>query len=76
MDGIALAQPALSLAAKVLQRGGHAAPAPSTVDDEDGLGRALFALVAAAHAAGLDPEQALRKAALAAIEETRRAEEA
>jgi XTP/dITP diphosphohydrolase len=74
MDGIALAQPALSLAAKVLQRGGRAAPTRSTVDDEDGLGRALFALVAAAHAAGLDPEQALRKAALAAIEETRRAE--
>lgn len=72
MDGIALAQPALSLAAKVLHRAARAGvatavpPPPSNVDvsDEDALGSALLGLVAAARAAGLDPEGALRRAAL------------
>src|SRR6266498_352728 len=71
MDGIALSQPALALATKVLsraQRTGIAAPdpaPPSTMDNEASLGAGLLAIVAAARAHGLDAEGALRKAALA-----------
>ncbi|MEV6343500.1 MazG family protein [Actinoplanes sp. NPDC051851] len=63
LDGVALSQPALSLAAKVLQRaerGGVDAPLP-TGDD---LGPALLRVVAEARAAGLDPEAELRRAVL------------
>ena len=80
MDGLALAQPALSLAAKVLQRAERAglaieAPAaPPGIDDEDSLARALFALVVAARAGNLDAEAALRKVVLAYVETARRAE--
>jgi XTP/dITP diphosphohydrolase len=61
-DGIALGQPALSLAAKLVSRsrkaGLHVAlPAP------DGIGERLLALVAEAAEAGVDPELALRAAA-------------
>jgi XTP/dITP diphosphohydrolase len=83
MDGIALAQPALSLAAKVLSRAARAGLAipmpegavpvaePSTVDE---LGAVLFRMVAAAQQAGLDPEAALRRAALAYAGAVREAE--
>jgi XTP/dITP diphosphohydrolase len=75
MDGIALAQPALSLAAKVL---GRAARAGAQVDlpAGDDLGADLLALVARARAQGLDPEGALRRAALEYAEAVRRAEAA
>src|SRR3989440_11429824 len=72
MDGIALAQPALSLAAKVLgraERAGIEASPPA-----DGLGAELLALVARARAQGVDAEGALREAALALAEAVRRAE--
>jgi XTP/dITP diphosphohydrolase len=74
MDGIALSQPALSLAAKVLsraERAGVDVPVPSTVDD---LGADLLAIVAAARRRGLDPEAALRRAALAHADAVRAAE--
>src|SRR5262249_3379970 len=63
MDGLALSQPALSLAAKVLQRVERAGlPQPALdrplIDDEESLAQALFALVASARAAGLDAEAA------------------
>jgi XTP/dITP diphosphohydrolase len=81
MDGIALAQPALSLAAKILsraRRGGVAVPLPAeppaVFDDETELGAALLAMVAAARERGQDPEAALRRAALAHAEAIRAAE--
>ena len=78
MDGIALAQPALALAAKALQRAARArlvTPTPTdTFADSAELGARLLALVAAAVAEGLDPEGALREAALHYIAATRAAE--
>jgi XTP/dITP diphosphohydrolase len=72
MDGIALAQPALSLAAKVLaraERAGLSTPPPAVPDvvdtsDTEALGIALFGIVAAARSAGVDAEAALRRAVL------------
>ncbi len=61
-DGIPEAQPALALAAKLVsrtRRAGVEVPLPA-VDD---LGGKLFALAAEAVAAGLDPEQELRRTA-------------
>ncbi len=76
MDGIALSQPALALAAKVLsraERAGLEAPPTtlSTIDDEESLGVGLLAIVATARARGLDAEGALRKAALAYVDAVR-----
>ncbi|MBM7081052.1 nucleoside triphosphate pyrophosphohydrolase [Micromonospora humidisoli] len=71
LDGIALSQPALALAAKVLDRAGRAGltvppPSPDTQPDpESRLGATLLALVAEARHAGLDPEAALRRTTLA-----------
>jgi XTP/dITP diphosphohydrolase len=69
LDGVPMAQPALSLAAQ-LQRRAEAAGVPAALADvPDGtvteLGAELFALVARARAAGLDPELELRHAAQA-----------
>jgi XTP/dITP diphosphohydrolase len=72
MDGIALAQPALSLAAKVLgraERAGVEVALPA-----GGLGAELMAFVARARSEGLDPEGALRQAALDHADAVRRAE--
>lgn len=80
MDGIVLGQPALALAAKVLSRARRhgvdvAAPgAPPVPADAAGLGELLLGIVAAAQAAGLDPEGALRRAALGYAAEVRRVE--
>lgn len=83
LDGIPTALPALSLAAKIFtraQRAGLDVPppaAPSGVDaaaDAEALGQALLGLVAAAHAAGVNVEAALRRAALAHAEALRAAE--
>jgi XTP/dITP diphosphohydrolase len=81
LDGIALAQPALALAAKVLARAAGAGldvppPAPSAdpTRDPDTLGAALFALVTAAHTHNLDPEAALRRTTLAYAASIRAAE--
>jgi XTP/dITP diphosphohydrolase len=71
LDGIAAAQPALALVAKILsraQRAGLTVPlpeAPATGADEDALGARLFAIVAEAWARGVDAEAALRRVALA-----------
>ncbi|GAA2685503.1 nucleoside triphosphate pyrophosphohydrolase [Actinoplanes palleronii] len=73
LDGVALSQPALALAAKVLhrvERGAVDVPLPPG----DELGPALFRLVADARAAGLDPEAELRRATLAYAEAVRAAE--
>jgi XTP/dITP diphosphohydrolase len=63
LEGIALSQPALALAAKILQRAeraGVTVPTPAGA----GLGATLLRLVADARSQGLDPEAALREAAL------------
>jgi XTP/dITP diphosphohydrolase len=70
LDGVPLGQPALALAAQLQRRAGRAG-APdelATLEADDGdagrrLGAELFALVARARAAGLDPELELRAAA-------------
>lgn len=62
LDGVPLALPALTLAAKVRQRAKRAGievTAPATYDATD-MGAALFDLVGAAQEAGIDAEQALR----------------
>jgi XTP/dITP diphosphohydrolase len=73
IDGVPFSQPALSLAAQ-LQRRAARAGAPDELADVTGgvrpesvseLGAELFALVATARAAGLDPELELRAAARA-----------
>jgi XTP/dITP diphosphohydrolase len=71
LDGIALSQPALSLAAKLLsraERAGIDVPLPPAsgelTETYESLGAGLLAIVAAARRRGLDPEAALRAAAL------------
>jgi uncharacterized protein YabN with tetrapyrrole methylase and pyrophosphatase domain len=68
LDGVALGQPALALAAQ-LQRRAERAGAPAALDGgEPGvseIGAELFALVARARQAGMDPEFELRAAARA-----------
>jgi len=70
LDGIALAQPALSLAAKVLAKAAGPPPLPAG----DALGPELLRLVAAARERGEDPEAALRATVLAYLAEARAAE--
>jgi XTP/dITP diphosphohydrolase len=82
LDGVALAQPALALAGAILDRVGRAglavpppaAPEPVDATDPAPLGEALLGIVAAARAAGVDAEAALRRAALRYAEEVRAAE--
>lgn len=72
VDGIPLGQPALSLAAKVISRSRKAGldvPVPGTVAvpdqiDPDTIGTLLLAAVDLATRHGIDPETALRSAAL------------
>ena len=74
LDGIALSQPALALAAKILQRlerAGLDVPLPAG----DDLGAALLRVVAEARAAGADAEAALREATLGYAENVRSAEQ-
>ena len=75
LDGIALSQPALALAAKILhrvERGGVEVPLPAG----DELGGLLLRVVAEARAAGLDAEAELRAAALEFADAVRSAEKA
>ncbi|MFF5174429.1 nucleoside triphosphate pyrophosphohydrolase [Micromonospora sp. NPDC000089] len=80
LDGIALSQPALALAAKILDRAGRIGLAvppaleEPRVDAEARLGAGLLGTVAEARAAGVDPEAALRRAALAYADAVRAAE--
>ncbi|MFG3645179.1 nucleoside triphosphate pyrophosphohydrolase [Micromonospora sp. NPDC047762] len=80
LDGVALSQPALALAAQILKRAagrGIEVPPPladTQVDAEARLGASLLATVAAAREAGIDPEAALRRATLAYAEAIRTAE--
>jgi MazG family protein len=68
LDDVPLALPALARAAKLQRRAARAGAAaalpeaPEEPLEATALGERLFALVAAANRAGLDPEQALRDA--------------
>jgi XTP/dITP diphosphohydrolase len=73
LDGIAVSQPALSLAAKILQRAERAGVAVS-LPSGSGLGATLLRLVADARSQGLDPEAALRQAAWELAAEIRETE--
>ncbi|HEX7354190.1 MAG TPA: MazG family protein [Mycobacteriales bacterium] len=80
VDGVPLAQPALSLAAKLVRRARRAGlpdaledPAAGAAADEL-VGRALFGLVARAQAQGIDPEAALRTVARRYADQVRAAE--
>jgi XTP/dITP diphosphohydrolase len=78
LDGIAWSQPALALAAKILERAARAGlDVPLPEPDRGGekqLGATLLATVAATREAGLDPEAALRRAVLAYADAVRSAE--
>jgi XTP/dITP diphosphohydrolase len=80
LEGVALSQPALALAAKILARAraaGIDVPVTSTgiePSTEDALGEHLLALVAEASARGLDAEAALRRVVLRTAEEITEAE--
>jgi XTP/dITP diphosphohydrolase len=80
LDGIASSQPALALAEKILSKARRAnlpvelPVPPAEVEDADGLGAALFDLVARAYELDLNAEAALRRAALAQADAIRAAE--
>ncbi|MEU8167616.1 nucleoside triphosphate pyrophosphohydrolase [Micromonospora sp. NPDC049004] len=82
LDGVALSQPALALAAQVLERAtrnGIEVPLPpvaTQVDAEARLGASLLATVVAAREAGIDSEAALRRTTLAYAQAVRAAETA
>ena len=86
LDGVPMALPALSLTAKLLQRAAKAGHdvdpvrARQVLDDGDlsdreGLGRLLLAVVTLARDRGLEPEDALREAVMAAAGRFRDGEE-
>ncbi len=81
MDGIPPGLPALSWADKVIGRAVSSVrtvsvPTPAeTAYTPETLGEVLFALVAAARSAGIDPEQALRQRVRAEIDAIRLSEE-
>jgi XTP/dITP diphosphohydrolase len=75
VDGVALAQPAVALAAKLVSRATKAAlPADLLPGAGGGTGASLFALSAAAKLAGEDPEAALRCVARRFADDVRAAE--
>ncbi|MGH3776614.1 MAG: MazG family protein [Pseudonocardiaceae bacterium] len=75
VDGVALAQPAVALAAKLASRAAKAAlPEDLLPGDGSGMGGSLFALSAAAKLAGEDPEAALRRVARRFADDLRAAE--
>jgi len=75
VDGVALAQPAVALAAKLAARAARAAvPADLLPGDGSGTGGSLFALSAAAKLSGEDPEAALRRVARRFADDVRAAE--
>ncbi|MEV4820343.1 nucleoside triphosphate pyrophosphohydrolase [Micromonospora sp. NPDC049274] len=80
LDGVAFSQPALALAAQILDRAARngievSLPNPDgEPDDEANLGATLLTMVAKARKANLNPESALRRATLAQAEKIRETE--
>jgi XTP/dITP diphosphohydrolase len=78
VDGVALAQPAVALAAKLVSRATKAALPTDLLpraDTAGGTGESLFALAASSRLAGEDPEAALRRVARRFAEDVRAAED-
>ncbi|CAB5240231.1 unannotated protein [freshwater metagenome] len=77
LDGVALSQPALSLVNKLLYRAEKykvnlqipTQPNHDEVASDASVGEALLAVIAWAHASGIDPENALRKRAIEIMSE-------
>jgi XTP/dITP diphosphohydrolase len=74
MDGVATGQPAIALAAKLVQRAQRANIPPDLLPQGESTGAALFALTARARQAGEDPEDELRMVALRFLDQVRAAE--
>ncbi|HEX2299893.1 MAG TPA: MazG family protein [Pseudonocardiaceae bacterium] len=74
VDGVALAQPAVALAAKLVSRTAKAGLPPDLLPAGTGTGEALFELAGAAKLAGEDPEAALRTVARRFADAVRAAE--
>jgi len=77
LDGVAMAQPALPLVEKLLYRAEQynvEVTTPDTIStdgeaDESAVGQALLAVIAWAHANGIDAEAALRKEAMRIVDQ-------
>ncbi|CRK61516.1 Nucleoside triphosphate pyrophosphohydrolase MazG [Alloactinosynnema sp. L-07] len=76
VDGVAMGQPALALAAKLAQRTARAGLPGDLLPKHDDLGARLFDLAALAKLAGQDPEAELRAAARRFAAQVRAAEKA
>lgn len=76
VDGVALGQPAVALAAKLAQRARRGEIPDDLLPQGDSIGEALFATAAAATLAGYDPEDELRSCALDFDRRVRAAESA
>ncbi|MFI0463340.1 MULTISPECIES: MazG family protein [Saccharopolyspora] len=74
VDGVALGQPAVALAAKLVQRADRAGIPADAMPRGEAPGEALFGIAAQAKLAGRDPEDELRAVALAFAERIRAAE--
>ncbi|GLZ39823.1 MazG family protein [Actinokineospora sp. NBRC 105648] len=76
VDGVAMGQPAVALAAKLTQRAARAGLPAELLPHGDDLGDRLFALAAEARLAGRDPEHELRAVARRFARDVRAAESA
>lgn len=76
IDGVATAQPAVALAAKLTSRTARAGLPPELLPSGPGPGERLFALAAETKLAGADPEAQLRTAARRFADDVRAAEAA
>ncbi|MEB3366122.1 MazG family protein [Saccharopolyspora mangrovi] len=74
VDGVALGQPAVALAAKLTQRAARAGIPLEAMPSGSDTGSALFALAAEGKLGGVDPEDALRGVALEFAARVRAAE--
>ncbi|MFT7839590.1 MazG family protein [Saccharothrix sp. BKS2] len=74
LDGVATTQPAVALAAKLVQRAARAGLPADLLPTGDDTGSTLFAVAALAKLAGEDPETELRAAARAFAQRVRAAE--
>ncbi|TCO58427.1 XTP/dITP diphosphohydrolase [Actinocrispum wychmicini] len=76
IDGVAMGQPALALAAKLAQRTGRAGFPADLLPSGDGAAARIFAMAAEARLAGEDPEGEVRAVARKFAEDVRTAERA
>lgn len=74
VDGVAMGQPAIALAAKLAQRAHRAGIPLDLLPQGESVGPHLFATAAEAKIAGADPEDALRAVAVEFAEQVRSAE--